>query len=104
MYERGDGVTKNLVIACAWYTLLATSNSPVASDARDFIARTAPAGALEKLDKAFADDARDAKASAERVAKELTSEQVDEAQKLASAWRPGNLMAASASDSSSPRQ
>jgi TPR repeat protein len=104
MYERGEGVTKNLVIACAWYTLLATAKSPVGPDARSFIARTAPADALEKLDKIFADDARDAKASADRVAQELTSEQLDEAQKLALAWRPGELITASTSDGSSPRQ
>jgi len=104
MYERGEGVTKNLVIACAWYTLLATAKSPVGPDARSFIARTAPADALEKLDKIFADDARDAKASADRVAQELTSEQLDEAQKLALAWRPGELITASTSDGSSPRE
>jgi TPR repeat protein len=96
MYERGDGVQKNLVIACAWYTLLATSNLTVGSDVRDLIARTAPAGTLEKLDKAFAADARDAKANAERIAQELTAEQVDKARKLALAWKQGKLIADSA--------
>ncbi|MGO9329394.1 MAG: tetratricopeptide repeat protein [Steroidobacteraceae bacterium] len=96
MYERGDEVQKDLVIACAWYTLLATTSLTVGSDVRDLIARTAPAGTLEKLDKAFANDARDAKVNAERIAQELTAEQVDKAQKLASAWKPGTLIADSA--------
>jgi hypothetical protein len=93
MYERGDGVQKNLVIACAWYLLLEASNPTVGSDVRDLIAHTAPAGTLEKLDKAFANDARDAKANAERIAQELTAEQFDKAQNLASGWKRGQLIA-----------
>jgi hypothetical protein len=64
----------------------------VGPDIRDLIARTAPSGTLEKLDKTFANDARDAKEQSERIAQQLTAEQVDKAKKLALAWKPGRLM------------
>jgi hypothetical protein len=72
--------------------LLATSNLTVGPDIRDLIVRTAPAGALEKMDQALANDAVDAKANSDRIARELTAEQIDEAHKLASAWKPGKLI------------
>jgi len=92
IYSRGDGVEKNLVVACAWYTLLATPKPALGPDMREFIARSAPAGTLEKLDKTFANDARDAKDQAERIAQQLTAEQLDKAQRLALAWKPGKQM------------
>jgi hypothetical protein len=48
--------------------------------------------ALEKLDKTFAHDARDAKENSERIAQQLTAEQLDKARKLALALKPGKLM------------
>jgi hypothetical protein len=59
---------------------------------REFIARSAPSGTLEKLDKTFASDARDAEENSERIAQQLTAEQLDKALKLALAWKPGKLM------------
>jgi len=92
MYERGEGVPKNLVVACAWYTLLAAPKVALGAEMRDFIARTAPAGSLEKMDQALADDARDAKENFQRIAGQLTAEQLDKARRLAAAWKPGNLI------------
>jgi uncharacterized protein len=81
MYSSDDGVQKNLVLACAWYTLLETPKPALGPDMREFIARSAPSGTLEKLDKTFANDARDAKENSERIAQQLTAEQLD---------KPGN--------------
>lgn len=92
MYERGDGVAKDLVLACAWYTVLTTSKPAMSPDIRGLISRTAPAGTLEKLDKAFADDAQDAKENGARVAQQLTPEQFDRARKLALGWKPSQAI------------
>jgi TPR repeat protein len=96
MYERGEGVPKDLVIACAWYRLkpVSTQAGRAAADmANDYIKRTATPQVLEQINKAIADDEQNKKNNIERVSSQLTAEQLTRAQDLANAWKPGQMIA-----------
>jgi TPR repeat protein len=58
MYEKGEGVAQDYVEAHKWYNLAAAQGEKIASNNRD------------------------------SIAKEMTPEQIAEAQKLAREWKP----------------
>jgi TPR repeat protein len=87
LYEQGLGTQKKPAQALAIYTDLARDGWP---DAQRHLAGMYLRG--DGVRKNFANDAGDAKEQSDRIAQQLTAEQLDKAQKLASAWRPGKLM------------
>jgi len=91
MYERGEGVPKNLVIACAWYdvvALLATEELLIPT----LLGNVLPLDMQELLKQSVSSLIQNQKDAKERIAKQLTADQLLQAKDLAKAWTLGDLI------------
>ncbi|BBP00596.1 SEL1-like repeat protein [Sulfuriferula nivalis] len=91
MYERGEGVPKNLVIACAWYdvvALYATKQLLIPA----LLGNALPLDMQKLLKQSLSSLIQNQKDAKERVAKQLTADQLLQAKDLAKAWTIGDLI------------
>lgn len=51
MYERGQGLTQDLVLAYMWFDLSAAKHTPAALESRDFVAKLMTAGQIAKAQR-----------------------------------------------------